>query len=57
LELPPHSLPFDAYYHFDSERYDLIGQISQQDPYSFKDFEVIRLDDLPHPEINYDITT
>jgi hypothetical protein len=35
----------------------LIGQISQQDPYSFKDFEVIRLDDLPHPEINYDITT
>jgi hypothetical protein len=39
------------------ERYDLIGQISQQNPHSFTEFDVINLNDLPHPEINYDITT
>jgi len=28
-----------------------------QNPHAFTEFDVINLNDLPHPEISYDITT
>ena len=34
------------------QRYDLINQISTQNPQTFKDFDVIDLNQLPEPSIN-----
>ena len=39
------------------QRYDLISQISLQDPKIFKQFDTIPLEGLPEPEIDYKVTT